>query len=104
MGTMNDTIAAISTPFGQGAIAVLRLSGPDAVRLADLVFRGKKRASDLAPRVQQLGAIVDGKRKLDDVVLTIQRAPRSYTGEDVVEISGHGGVLVTRRILELLLT
>ncbi len=100
---MNDTIAAISTPFGEGAIAVLRLSGPRAVELADAVFRSKIRAAELMPRVQQFGAIFHAEEKLDDVLLTVFRAPASYTGEDVVEIAGHGGVLVSRRILELLL-
>ena len=100
---MNDTIAAISTPLGEGAIAVLRMSGPGAVAIARQVFRGKTRADAAAPRVQQFGAIFDGGQKLDDVLLTVFRAPHSYTGEDVVEISGHGGVLVARRILELLL-
>ena len=100
---MDDTIAAISTPLGEGAIAMLRMSGPRAVAIADEVFRAKTRAAELVPRVQQFGAIFDGERKLDDVLLTVFRAPHSYTGEDVVEIAGHGGVLVTRRILELLL-
>ena len=100
---VNDTIAAISTPLGEGAIAVLRMSGPGAVAIAEQVFRGKKRAGAAAARVQQFGAIFDGERKLDDVLLTVFRAPHSYTGEDVVEIAGHGGVLVARRILELLL-
>ena len=100
---MNDTIAAISTPLGEGAIAVLRMSGPVAVEIAEQVFRGKARAGAAAARVQQLGAVFDGERKLDDVLLTVFRAPHSYTGEDVVEIAGHGGVLVARRILELLL-
>ncbi len=100
---MNDTIAAISTPLGEGAIALLRVSGPGAVVLADAVFRGKKGAAAQAARVQQFGAIFDGGQKLDDVLLTVFRAPHSYTGEDTVEIACHGGVLVTRRILELLL-
>ena len=100
---MNDTIAAISTPLGEGAIAVLRMSGPRAVEIAGEVFRAKTAAGALAARVQQRGAIHDGGRKMDDVLLTVFRAPHSYTGEDVVEIACHGGVLVTRRILELLL-
>ena len=100
---MNDPIAAISTPLGEGAIAVLRMSGPGAVGIAGQVFRGKVRAEDAAARVQHFGAIFDGERKLDDVLLTVFRAPHSYTGEDVVEIAGHGGVLVVRRILDLLL-
>ena len=100
---MNDTIAAISTPFGEGAIALLRLSGPRAVEIAGGVFHGKKSADEMPARVAQFGAIRDGPRKLDDVLLTLFRAPASYTGEDVVEISCHGGVLISRRILELLL-
>lgn len=100
---MNDTIAAISTPFGEGAIALLRLSGPRAVALADAVFRGKKAVSQMAPRVQHFGAIFSGERKVDEVLLTVFRAPHSYTGEDVVEIAGHGGVLVSRKVLEALL-
>jgi len=100
---VNDTIAAISTPLGEGAIAVLRMSGPRAVAIADQVFRAKTRAGAAAARVQQFGAVFDGEQKLDDVLLTVFRAPHSYTSEDVVEIAGHGGVLVARRILELLL-
>ena len=100
---MNDTIAAISTPLGEGAIAVLRMSGPRAVAIADQVFRAKTRAGAAAARVQQFGAVFEGEQKLDDVLLTVFRAPHSYTSEDVVEIAGHGGVLVARRILELLL-
>jgi tRNA modification GTPase len=100
---MNDTIAAISTAFGEGAIALLRLSGSHAVEIADAVFRSRRRVGELPPRVAQLGSIFDRERKLDDVLLTVFRAPASYTGEDVVEIACHGGVLVSRRILELLL-
>ncbi len=100
---MNDTIAAISTPLGEGAIAVLRMSGPRAIEIAEQVFRGKTPVAKQVARVQQFGPIFDGGRKLDDVLLTVFRAPHSYTGEDVVEIAGHGGVLVARRILELLL-
>jgi len=100
---VNDTIAAISTPLGEGAIAVLRMSGPRAIAIADTVFRAKVRARELPARVQQFGAICDGAHQLDEVLLTVFRAPHSYTGEDVVEIAGHGGVLVARRLLELLL-
>lgn len=101
---MNDTIAAIATPFGEGALAVLRLSGPQAIAIADGIFRAKVPASALPARVQQFGAIFDGAEKLDEVLLSVHRAPASYTGEDLVEISCHGGVLVSRRLLELLLT
>ncbi len=100
---MNDTIAAISTPFGEGAIAVLRLSGTETVEIAGKIFRGKKPIAELVPRVQHFGMVMEGERKLDEVLLTIFYTPHSYTGEDVVEIACHGGVLVTRRILEVLL-
>ncbi|MGV3533435.1 MAG: tRNA uridine-5-carboxymethylaminomethyl(34) synthesis GTPase MnmE [Chthoniobacteraceae bacterium] len=100
---LDDTIAAISTPFGEGAIALVRLSGPGAVAVADGLFRGSRAVSAMEPRVQHFGAIVDGDRKLDEVVLSVARGPASYTGEDVVEVACHGGVLVTRRLLELFL-
>ena len=98
-----DTIAALSTPFGEGALAVIRLSGQQAIAVADRVWRGKLRVADLPARYAAFGSIVESGRSLDDVVLTVFRAPASYTGEDVVEISGHGGVLVSRRLLEALL-
>lgn len=103
---MEDTIAAISTPFGEGALAMLRMSGSRAVEIADGVFlasRGKN-ATELPPRVQQFGRILgrDGA-VIDEVLLSVHRAPASFTGEDVVEISCHGGILVTRRIFQLLL-
>ncbi len=100
---MPDTIAAISTPFGEGAIAVLRVSGPRAVEIGAAAFRGRKPIAEMPPRFQHLGTIFDGDKKLDDVLLTVFRAPHTYTGEDLVEIAGHGGVLVARRILEVLL-
>lgn len=100
---MEDTIAAISTPFGEGAIALIRMSGTRAVDIADEIFRSQKKASELPSRAQQFGKISDGARVLDDVMLSIHRTPASYTGEDVVEISCHGGILITRRILQLLL-
>jgi tRNA modification GTPase len=103
LASMTDTIAAISTPFGEGAIALLRLSGPQALEISMAIFRGRKPVAKLTPRVQHFGAVYDGRRKLDEVLLTIFRAPHSYTGEDVVEIACHGGVLVTRRVLEALL-
>jgi len=100
---MQETIAAISTPFGEGAIAVIRLSGPESIAIADAVFRSKRRAAELPSRVQQFGAIVDESGVLDEVLLTVFHAPSSYTGEEMVEIACHGGILVTRRLLGLLL-
>jgi tRNA modification GTPase len=94
------TIAAVSTPPGEGAIALVRLSGPRAVAVADQVFRGKQRPSEAASHLQQFGEIVAEERVIDQVMLSVHRAPASYTGEDVVEISCHGGVLVTARVWE----
>lgn len=94
------TIAAVSTPPGEGAIALVRLSGPQAVAVADRVFRGKQKPSDAASHLQQFGEVVEGDRVIDQVMLSVHRAPASYTGEDIVEISCHGGVLVTARVWE----
>ncbi|MEO6872551.1 MAG: tRNA uridine-5-carboxymethylaminomethyl(34) synthesis GTPase MnmE, partial [Chthoniobacterales bacterium] len=96
----HDTIAAVSTPPGEGAIALVRLAGTEAVAIADRIFRGKQKPSEMASHVQQFGEIVEGERVIDQVMLSVHRAPASYTGEDVVEISCHGGVLVTARVWE----
>ena len=95
-----ETIAAVSTPVGEGAIAVVRLSGPAAVEIADQIFRGKQKPSELAAHFQQLGEIIEKERVVDQVMLSVHRSPASYTGEDVVEISCHGGILVTARVWE----
>lgn len=96
-----QTIAAISTAAGEGAIALVRISGPDATLIADAIFAGKQKPSQFDANVQHLGEIrtADGEL-VDQVMLTVHRAPHSYTGEDLVEISCHGGVLVTARVLE----
>ena len=101
--TLEDTIAAISTPIGEGALAVLRLSGPDALAVLTPVFASAISPEKFVPRRVVFGKIQDAAGKVDDVLVTYFRAPNSYTGEDVVEISCHGGILVTRRVLDLLL-
>ena len=96
-----DTIAAISTPAGEGAIALIRVSGVDAIAVADKIFRGKEKPSRFASHVQHFGEIFDAADQLiDQVMLSIHRAPASYTGEDLIEISCHGGLLVSARLLE----
>ncbi len=96
-----DTIAAISTPAGEGAIALVRISGAHAIEVADKIFRGKEKPSQFAPQFQHLGEIVDEAGGLiDQVMMSVHRTPASYTGEDLVEISCHGGILVTARVLE----
>ena len=96
-----DTIAAISTPPGEGAIALVRLSGQGAVAVADKLFRGSARPSEFLPRVQHFGQVVDGATLIDEVLLSVHRAPASYTGEDLVEISCHGGTMLPAKILAL---
>jgi tRNA modification GTPase len=99
--TVSDTIAAISTPPGEGAIALIRVSGEDAIAVADKIFRGKEKPSRFLSHVQHFGEISDEADQLiDQVMLAIHRAPASYTGEDLVEISCHGGMLVSAKVLE----
>lgn len=95
-----DTIAAISTPAGEGAIALVRISGVEAIAVADRIFRGNETPSEFPSHTQRLGEIVEGDQSIDQVLLSVHRAPATYTGEDVVEISCHGGILVTARVLE----
>ena len=95
-----ETIAAISTAAGEAAIALVRISGENAVEVADRIFRGKQRASDLQSHTQHLGEIIEDGVTIDQAMLAVHRAPTSYTGEDLVEISCHGGTLVTTKVLE----
>jgi tRNA modification GTPase len=102
--TVNDTIAAISTPPGEGAIALVRVSGANAIEIADKIFRGKEQPSRFASHTQHLGEIFSAENKFtDQVVLSVHRAPASYTGEDLVEVSCHGGTLVSAKVLEVCL-
>lgn len=102
---LNDTICAISTPPGVGGIAIIRVSGPEAVRFTDTIWRGKE-LSTVGSHTAHLGLIVDptdGSR-LDEAVATVFRAPRSFTGQDVVELSVHGSVYVQHKLLRLLVS
>ncbi|MCM1022442.1 MAG: tRNA uridine-5-carboxymethylaminomethyl(34) synthesis GTPase MnmE [Prevotella sp.] len=102
-----STVAAISTPRAQGGISVIRISGEDALSAADRIFRPVSRnilPSEMEGYTCVYGRITDGERVLDDGVITVFRAPRSYTGEDVAEISCHGGIFVTEQILRLILS
>src|SRR6059058_5565404 len=99
--TVSDTIAAISTPPGEGAIALVRVSGANAIEVADKIFHGKEMPSQFEPHVQHFGEIFGPEgRLIDQVMLSVHRAPASYTGEDVIEISCHGGTLVSAKVLE----
>lgn len=102
----NETIAAIATAMTNAGLSVIRVSGPDALSVADRIFRSPKknfRLTDQKGYTAHYGHIYDGDEVVDEVLVLVMRAPHSYTTEDTAEISCHGGVLVTRRILEVVL-
>ncbi len=104
----SDTIAAISTPYGKGGVAVIRISGEDAIKIAERIFVAKnsKKVAEIPSHKAVYGEIIDitdENRIIDDVVLTVFKSPHSYTGEDTVEISCHGGILITRAVLNAVL-
>ena len=99
-----DTIAAVATPTGEGAIAVVRVSGSDALRIAGRVFRGPESLEKVPTHTVHHGLISSPQgEEIDEVLATVFRGPHSYTGEDSVEISCHGGVLVTQKVLGAIL-
>jgi tRNA modification GTPase len=98
-----DTITAISTPPGKGGIAVIRISGDRSLEIADKVFKGRMSPSKLGSHRVIHGEIYDGDNLIDEVLLTVMRSPHTYTGEDVVEISCHGGRVTANRILRAIL-
>lgn len=102
MYDINSTIAAIATPPGEGAIGIIRLSGADAIGIADKIFAGKQLAKQLSHTIHY-GRIMDGDETVDEVVVSLYKGPKSYTGEDVVEISCHGSQYVLERVLSLCL-
>lgn len=97
----SSTIAAISTAQGEGGIGVIRISGEEAVKIADKVFKcaGNKRISDLKGYQASFGYVMKNSEKIDEAVALVFKAPNSYTGEDVVEISCHGGLFITKEVL-----
>ncbi|WP_019769883.1 tRNA uridine-5-carboxymethylaminomethyl(34) synthesis GTPase MnmE [Streptococcus sobrinus] len=97
-----DTIAAISTPLGEGAIGIVRLSGSQAVAIAKSVFKGKD-LETVPSHTINYGHIIENDKIIDEVMVSVMRAPKTFTREDVVEINTHGGVAVTNEILQLLL-
>lgn len=100
---MNDTIAAISTALGVGAISIVRLSGPDAIEIVNNCFTGKN--LEKAPsHTIHYGHIKDNDEVIDEVLISVMKSPKTYTTEDVVEINCHGGIISTKRILETMLT
>ena len=103
---MEHTIAAISTStMSSGGISIVRLSGVDAVEIADKIFeaKNKKKLKDARSHTIHYGVIKDGDEVIDEVLVSVMRAPDTYTREDVIEINCHGGILVTRRVLDTVL-
>lgn len=99
-----DTIAAISTPIGEGGISIVRMSGEDAIKIANRVFKGKDLEA-VDSHTIHYGHIVDPAKKMtiDEAMVSVLRAPKTFTREDIVEINCHGGIVVTNHILQLLL-
>ena len=99
---MNDTIAAISTTMGVSAISIIRVSGEDSIKIVSRMFKGRD-LNKVNTHTINYGYIKDGEEIIDEVLVTVMRAPKTFTREDVVEINTHGGIAITNRILELLL-
>lgn len=99
---MNSTIVALSTAQGSGAIAVIRLSGADSLRILDAIFFGKNKLADASGYSIHFGEIKDGDQVIDEVLVSVFKNPRSYTGENAAEISCHGSPFIIQRIIQLL--
>lgn len=100
-----DTIAAISTPRGEGGIGIVRISGDSAIEIAEKIFRpiSGKKVSELRNFSINYGHIYDGDTMIDEVMVSVMKAPKTYTKEDIIEINCHGGLVVTEKILETVL-
>src|SRR6185436_15127307 len=103
----NDTIVALATPAGTGAIAVIRLSGEKSFEITESTFRSKKnkskKISEQKSHTLHFGIITDGEQSIDEVLVSIFRSPHSYTGENVVEISCHGSLFIQQKIIAVLI-
>ncbi len=102
-----DTIAAISTPMGEGAIAIVRLSGEEAFEIGEKVFKGMKGSSmkEFASHTIHYGHIVDPdtEQVIEEVMVSVMRGPKTFTREDIIEINCHGGMVSVNRVLQLVL-
>ena len=101
-----DTITSISTPMGEGAIGIVRLSGPQAIEIGDILYKGKKKLSEVETHTINYGHIIDPEtdETVEEVMVSVLRAPKTFTREDIIEINCHGGILTINRILELTMT
>jgi len=102
---IDDTIAAIATPIGEGGVSVIRLSGPNTFKIISKIFKPRhNRLQDFHTHTIHVGHIAnDDEEVIDQVLVSVFKEPHSYTGEDVAEISSHGGFVVTRLILDLII-
>ena len=96
----SDTIAAIATALSNSGIGIVRLSGSEAFNIVERIYSGKNKISEAKSHTIHYGFIVDGEETMDEVLLMVYRGPRSYTGEDIIEINCHGGAYVVKRVLE----
>ena len=99
---MNDTICAIATSQGVGAIAIVRVSGEESIEIVNSIFKGKD-LTKVNSHTINYGHIMDNDEVIDEVLVSVMKSPRTFTTEDVVEINTHGGIAPTNRVLELLL-
>lgn len=101
-----DTITSISTPMGEGAIGIVRLSGPQAVEIGDKLYKGKKPLAEVDSHTINYGHIIDPETNeiVEEVMISVLRAPKTFTREDIIEINCHGGILTINHILELTMT
>ena len=100
---MNDTIAAISTALGVGAISIIRVSGNDSIKIANKIFKGKD-LTKVPSHTIHYGYIVSGNEIIDEVLVSVMLSPKTFTKENIVEINSHGGIATTNKVLQLLLT
>ncbi len=98
----SDTICAIATSMNSSGIGIIRVSGEESISIVDSIFRGKDRLCNCQSHTIQYGHIYDGNQLVDEVLVLIMKSPRSYTTEDVIEIHCHGGILVLKKVLSLL--
>lgn len=99
---MNDTIAAISTSSGKGAISIIRLSGQESINIVNNIFKGKD-LNKIPSHTINYGYIINGNEIIDEVLVSVMKAPKTYTTENIVEINCHGSIATTNKILELVL-
>ena len=100
---MNDTIAAISTALGVGAISIIRVSGDESLNIVNKIFKGKD-LTQVPSHTIHYGYIVSNDEIIDEVLVSVMLSPKTFTKENIVEINSHGGIATTNKVLQLLLT